>query len=125
MGLRQYVIRKQVRRASYNEEDIDGFLHTLQDTEAFGSQHNYTSMSSIGIQSDEDALIDYEDETLFVGSLHRDMTVLDPQTPMTHRAKNSKHEWVMFISTSKDKLIAPRSIQKVAYSLHESFKNNH
>eukprot|EP01083_Nonionella_stella_P023718 65627_1 len=125
MGLRQYVIRKQMRRASYNEEDIDGFLHTLQDTEAFESQHNYTSMSSIGIQSEEDALIDYEDETLFVGSMHRDVTVLDPQTPMTHRAKNSKHEWVMFISTSKDKLIAPRSIQKVAYSLHESFKNNH
>ena len=54
-----------------------------------------------------------DEPELFIGNLHS----------KNEGVRRNKHKWEMFISTSKERLIPPRTIEKVEYTLHETFKN--
>ena len=51
-------------------------------------------------------------EKLYIGNMHQYL-------PDRQR---SKHRWTMFISTSKSKLVKPKTIRHVTYYLHPTFR---
>lgn len=54
-----------------------------------------------------------QEPLLFIGNLHS----------IDDDAQRNKHKWQMFVSTSKESLIPPRTIEKVEYTLHDTFRN--
>ena len=57
----------------------------------------------------------YFEEEIFIGNFHR---------KRKNTSSRNKHIWTMFISSSKNKLTKPKSIKKVTYYLHPTFKKS-
>eukprot|EP01084_Bolivina_argentea_P201591 344572_1 len=55
-----------------------------------------------------------EESELYIGNLHE----------LEETTARNRHNWTMFISTSKQELIKPKTIKNVTYNLHETFTNN-
>ena len=64
------------------------------------------------LKNDENDVEDEDDEDIFIGNMHE----LDP------KENKNKHIWTMFVSTNKDKLVIPQSIESVTYDLHPTFR---
>ena len=97
------------------------------------NQHNFKGDTSrINEKSDNDPLlekegmtllgqtgilpmIEYKEEDLYIGNLHK-------QCEISYYHNKEAHNWTMFISSSKDKLVKPTSIKQVTYYLHETFR---
>ena len=56
-----------------------------------------------------------EDE-LYMGNLHKESRL------KKRSEKRNTHTWAMFMSTSRHKLVPPRTIESVEYTLHSTFR---
>ena len=56
---------------------------------------------------------------LYIGNVHNICNKKD-----WYSKNKEKHEWILFMSLSKDKLVKPQSIKRVTYYLHRSFRNS-
>lgn len=68
-------------------------------------------------KDDEDLL----GEKLFIGNLWKKRD-LDLDSTMRNRRNN--HCWIMFLSTSSNNVIPPKTVKSVEYELHPSYTNN-
>ena len=60
-------------------------------------------------------IIEYKQEDLYIGNLHKECEI-------SYYHNKEAHDWIMFVSSSKDKLVKPQSIKQVTYYLHETFR---
>ena len=73
----------------------------------------------ITLMGQTNQMIEYKkyDEDLYIGNIHK----LCKKQHIYYSDEKQAHDWTIFITKSKNKLIEPQSIKQVTYYLHKTF----